>query len=186
MKIIILALMLIPIITRAQSSIPAIDSVEFRQDSLAYDVSTNKLANGKYQGIVTRSSKIAYYPNNPNRISCFIMDFQSRIGGMYIEASFVNGLASGIWIIKTMDQKINCGYISTENGYLHGQCVLQCPNSKRKMEVNYYKGKITGIYYIINSIGDTTDLGNVINGELIMKKKWYRGEFFPNYGWCND
>lgn len=172
--------------TLAQSSIPDIDSVEFRQDSLAYDVSTNKPANGKYQGFITRSSKIADFPNLLNDISYLIMDFQSRLGGMYIKASFVNGRASGIWIIRTVDQKINCGYISTKNGYLHGQCVLQCPNSKRKMEVNYYKGKITGIYYIINSIGDTTDLGNVINGELIMKKKYFIGEFFPNYGWCND
>lgn len=186
MKFFVIAFFLIPILVKAQTRISDIESVEFRQDSLAYMVGTDNFANGKFYGVVTRTSKIAYFPNNPVGISWFLYDYQSRIEGLYIEAFFINGKANGVWVIKTIDQRNNCGYISIRNNYLQGQCVFQCPDSKKK-EVEFFdKGLRVGDYVVYNKNGDTLEYYKFINGDIIKIKSYFDAEIFPKYGWCND
>ncbi len=186
MKFIIIVFLSIPILVKAQSKISDIKLVEFRQDSLAYIVGTDIIANGKFYGVVTRTSKIVNFPHNPVDISWFLFDYQSRIGGIYIEAAFIKGKATGVWVIKTIDQRTNYGYISIKNNFLHGQCVFQCPDSQKK-EVEFFdKGQKVGDYVVYNKNGDTLEYYKFINGDIIKIKSYFDGEVFPKYGWCDD
>jgi hypothetical protein len=152
--------------------------IEFK-DNVAYLRGTNKVANGNYSGMIERRD----YFINPNPIRAILNDYSGKVGGIYVFANFRNGIAEGLWELKSTDMK-NCGYVNVKSGMLNGECMIECLTSKRKEITTYKDNKI--IERIgFNNVGDTLEHFIFINDEIRYFKHFTNWDMFGDPNFCD-
>ncbi len=164
-----------------------ISDIEFRSDTLVYFVNSDQLATGQFCGGIGRFTKVADMFHSPSNISYLLYDYTNRLGGIYVEAYFNEGLATGKWIIYDFTRQWFCGYINVSNGYLHGESLFKCPHSQKSEISNYNKGIRDGVFVVTNNAGDTINHCRIIKDSAVyFKLPLLNYEKFPKANWCDE